>query len=133
MKIFKNIRNNPGQTEKYGNLKFDKINKKLSSCKPALDLLFLSGFEKTKNNKRLIWMNTNNNMIMIQHIQHELQSNTIGDNNMSSLTVQSDNPKQSKQSNTEQQSQQVENTPINGTLSVSFCLNLNASETIFHC
>ena len=109
------MRNNPGQREKYGNLKFEKINQKLSSCKPALDLLFLSGFKTSENNQRLIWANTNDNIIMIQKIQNELQSNTTADNNTSSVTPQS-NVEQPEQCNNVQQSQQVSNTQINRTL-----------------
>ena len=115
MKIFKNIRNNPGQSEKYGNLKFDKINEKLSTCKPALDLLFLSGFEKSENNKRLIWINTNNNMNMMQNIQNELQSNTIHDTSSSAMTSMN-NPQQSQHSNNNPQSQQVLDVTMNTML-----------------
>ena len=112
MKIFKNISDNPGQNEKYGNLKFNKINQKLSSCKPALDLLFLSGFKKSKNDKRLIWINTNDNIRIMQHIQNELQSHITSHDNISSVITQNDNPEQPQQSIKSQQSQQVSNTPI---------------------
>ena len=61
---------------------FGKINKKLSKCKPALDLLYLSGFQKSDNNKRLTWSNTNNNndIILLNRIHNELKSMTSNDN-----------------------------------------------------
>ena len=64
--------------QKYGNLHFKKINKKFSKCKPALDLLFVSGFKKSEDGKRLIWTheNNSNNILLINHIQNELNSIT---------------------------------------------------------
>ena len=69
-KIYGNIINNPTQTSKYGNLNLAKINEKLSTCKPALKLLYLSGFEKSKDNTRLIWKNANDNMNILHFIYH---------------------------------------------------------------
>ena len=62
--------------EKYGNLHFGKINKKLTKCIPALKLLFLTGFKKSKDDKRLIWTNTKNNFMIIKYVKNALQSNT---------------------------------------------------------
>ena len=81
LKIYKNLSNNPNEIEKYGDLNFYKIDQKLSSCKPAMDLLFLSGFTKSQNNNRLIWTNTNNNIMMVNHIQNALQSSSSNYNN----------------------------------------------------
>ena len=80
-KICQNLINNPTQTQKYGHLNFDKINKKLSKCKPAMDLLYLSGFIKSNNNRRFIWQNTQNNMTMLKHIQNALKSINTNNNN----------------------------------------------------
>ena len=85
-KIYQNISNNPSQTQKYGDLHYEKINKKLSKCKPAMELLFLSGFEKSNNNKRLIWRNTQNNMTILKHIHNKLIS--ISDNGNTSVIAQ---------------------------------------------
>ena len=74
MKIFANITNNPSNTQKYGNLHLNKITNKLSTCQPVFKLLLLSGFEAKENNKRLIWTNTNENMIILKHIQNTLKS-----------------------------------------------------------
>ena len=90
LKIFGNIINNPSQTQKYGNLHSNKIMNKLTKCKPGLRLLLLSGFEATENNKRLIWMNTNNNMLKLKNIQNTLKSmidtKSITINNMPNKT-----------------------------------------------
>ena len=65
LKIFTNILNNPSEIGKYGNLNFNKINKKLSIAmyKPVLQSLFIAGSnEYTSDNiPRLIWMNTSSN------------------------------------------------------------------------
>lgn len=73
--MLKNIVNNPSQTQKFGNLNYDKINKKLLSCKPALQLLFISEFKKSvsdNNQTRLIWNNTTENMTILYSIQQIL-------------------------------------------------------------
>ena len=85
LKICNNIANNPTQIGKYGDLHFEKINKKLSKCKPAMDLLFLSGFTKSNNSKRLVWTNTQNNIMILEHIQNALKS--INDNNNDTISA----------------------------------------------
>ena len=77
LKVFNNIINNPTQLRKYGNLNFGKMKKRLSSCKPAFDLLILSGFKTSENDKKLIWTNTNNNMEMMKSIHDILVSMNI--------------------------------------------------------
>ena len=77
LKIYKNIINNPSQLQKYGDLHFGKISTKLSKCKPALDLLISSGFQKSNDNTRLIWTYINNdgsNTILLNHVQNELKA-----------------------------------------------------------
>eukprot|EP01084_Bolivina_argentea_P114578 203947_1 len=54
-KILFNIINNPSQIEKYGNLNFERIKKKLNCCPPALRILFCVGFEESNNGNRLVW------------------------------------------------------------------------------
>ena len=75
--ICDNIINNPSQTEKFGKLNFDEINKKLTSCKPALDLLFIAGFNKLSidNKTRLLWTNTNDNLTNLTLIHQILSLN----------------------------------------------------------
>ena len=58
---------------KYGNLHSKKIHNKLSKCKPALDLLFIVGFKISNNNKRLIWSNTTNNLVLISYLYDQMQ------------------------------------------------------------
>ena len=72
MKIVKNIINHPSKTQKYGDLKLRTIVQKLTKCEPALKLLFLCGFKKSENNKRLIWSDTNNNIMKLRHIKIKL-------------------------------------------------------------
>ena len=76
LKICENIINNLSQIERYGNLHAHarKINEKLNKCKPALNLLYIAGFEKSNNNTQLIWMNTNNNIQSLINIHQTLQS-----------------------------------------------------------
>ena len=74
LKIFTNILNHPTQLHKYGNLKFDKIGGKLSNCRPALKLLALSGFQLSETETRLIWLNTDENMVTLKHIKNVLSS-----------------------------------------------------------
>ena len=85
LKIYQNIINNPSETEKYGDLNFKKISKRLSKCKPALDLLLLSGFEKSSNNRRLIWKNTQNNILILKHMNNSLKS--INNSKMSNTEI----------------------------------------------
>ena len=77
LKISKNILDNPTQISKYGNLNFEKINKKLSNCKPALDLLFIAGFviKTSDNEKRLIWSDTEEHMTILHYIHEILNFN----------------------------------------------------------
>ena len=77
LKIFNNIINNPSKISKYGNLKFDKISKKLSMCQPALQLLFIAGFnvEDYNDKSRLIWRNTEENMNEMINIYSVLNMN----------------------------------------------------------
>ena len=86
MKIFKNIIENPTQTQKYGDLHFGKIGKKFAKCKPALDLLLLCGFKKSNDGKRLIWTDSDNNngISLLNHVQHELKSMIGNDENIDS-------------------------------------------------
>ena len=74
LRIYENIIQNPSQIKKYNNLNAKRIHQILSKCKPAYNLLLISGFNKTKNNTRLIWENTNNNVIVMQHVYNKLQS-----------------------------------------------------------
>ena len=74
LKIITNIINHPSQTQKYSNLNSNRIKQKLTKCQPALKLLWLCGFEKSDNNKRLIWTNTNNNMLILRHTKIKLSS-----------------------------------------------------------
>ena len=79
LKIFTNILNNPSEIEKYGNLNFDKINKKLSMCQPALQLLSIAGFNEycdDTRSRRLIWRNTTANMREMRNIYNVLKINT---------------------------------------------------------
>ena len=69
LKICKNLINNPNQTQKYGKLNLQKIGQKLSNCEPALKLLLYVGFEMSQDKKRLIWSHTQNNMMLLQHVQ----------------------------------------------------------------
>lgn len=72
MKIFTNIINNP-QISKYGNLNYQKIKNKLSECKPALQLLFISGF--VIKDERLIWTNNDEAMNKMQNMNTLLTMN----------------------------------------------------------
>ena len=77
LKIFSNLINHPIKRKKYrafNNAK--KINKKLSRCKPAQHILLLSGFTLSNDQTRLIWMNTNENMMVIKYIHNILSSMT---------------------------------------------------------
>ena len=86
LRIIDNIVNNPSQTQKYGNLNLQKIKSKLKTCQPALELLFLSGFTKTPNNERLIWRNTNDNIMRLRHINLKLSSMTNNPSSISNTT-----------------------------------------------
>ena len=84
LKIFSNILNNLSEIGKYGNLNYNKINKKLSMCKPALQLLFIAGFNQyiCDDKRRLIWRNTTENMREMRNIynvlnMHEEEINTF--------------------------------------------------------
>ena len=74
LKIFKKIINNPSQIEKYGDLRLKRISAKLSKCQPAFDLLFIAGFRRRENNKRLVWSNTNDNNISLKRVYEKLKS-----------------------------------------------------------
>ena len=74
IKIFTNIINNPTNTQKYGDLHALKMMKKFARCKPAGDLLLLSGFQPSNDNKRLIWTKTTNNMMKIRYIYTTLST-----------------------------------------------------------
>ena len=74
MKILSKIINNPTQTQKYGNLHGLKMMQKFAKCKPAGDLLLLSGFQPSNDNKRLIWTNTTNNMKKLKYIHATLST-----------------------------------------------------------
>ena len=78
LKIFKKIISNRFELSKYGNLNFEKINEKLSNCKPAFELLFIVGFvaRNVEDKQRLIWMNTPENMQQITDIAWILNMNT---------------------------------------------------------
>ena len=78
--ILNNIINNASEISKYDNLNFHEINEKLSMCPPALQLLFIAGFnvEDCKDNKsRLIWRNTTENMIKMRNIYSILSMKKI--------------------------------------------------------
>ena len=74
LKIFANIIKYPTKTEKYGNLHAQKMKQKLSECKPAEDMLLYSGFTLSNDTTRLIWKNTNENIIVIKYIHDTLTS-----------------------------------------------------------
>ena len=74
LKICSNIINNPTQTQKYGHLNLQKIGQKLSKCEPALKLLMFVGFEISENKTRLIWINTENNAMLLTHVKQTLSS-----------------------------------------------------------
>ena len=110
LKIVENLINRPTEIHKYGDLSYKKIKQKLSKCKPGLDLLYLSGFQKSGNDKRLIWKNTNNNVKMLKHIQHELKSifqDNNNQNNNSFLMISTNNMSKQVKSFDTQQTQQV--------------------------
>ena len=69
LKIYTNLINNPNQTQKYGDLNVNKMAKKLSKCKPAIQLLAISGFEINETETRCIWKNTTKNVTLIKHIK----------------------------------------------------------------
>ena len=104
LKIYKNIMNNPTEMKKYGDLHSGKINKKLSKCKPAFDLLLLSGFRKANNDTRLIWTSNNNdsNVMLLKHIQNQLKSILDDDN---SNNIDSNESKQAEPVTTQQMQQ----------------------------
>lgn len=75
-KILENIINHPSETEIYGKLNFSRIYKKLTSCQPAFDLLFIAGFCATFDGKeRLIWQNTAENIVRLTLIYQILSLN----------------------------------------------------------
>ena len=89
-----NIINNPTKIEKYGNLKAKSIIQKLDQCLPAVTILFLSGFESSNDDTRLIWVNTTDNMITIKYIHNTLTSlinpiskENINDNNQNTELI----------------------------------------------
>ena len=78
MQISENLLHNQSQIEKYANLDAIEIKHKLSSCQPALNLLFIAGFAEINidNNPRLVWCNTTENMINLQNIHQILSFDT---------------------------------------------------------
>ena len=80
LSVFEKIINNPMEISKYGNLNYNKINNKLSNCKPGLKLLLLAGFTVKHLNQdddkpRLIFENTKENMIKMINICKILRMN----------------------------------------------------------
>ena len=92
LKILSKIINNPTQTQKYGDLNLQKISQKVSNCQPIIKLLLLSGFEKSQNNKRLTWSNTNNNMIALKHIHTKLSELVTTATKSATLQPNGNNP-----------------------------------------
>ena len=74
LKIFSNIINHPTKLEKYGDLHAKKINQKLSECGPAGELLSFSGFTLSNDETRLMWTQTDENLMIIKHIYNTLSS-----------------------------------------------------------
>merc|ERR1712228_445438 len=75
-KIFRNLLNHLSETNKFGNLKLQKIRNKLSQCQPAFDLLILSGFEEAESDDdtRLIWKNSDESLKLLKQIYNALRS-----------------------------------------------------------
>ena len=79
LKIFNNIISNPSDIAKYGDLNFEKIKANLSKCLPALKLLFIAGFivkDNENEEKRLIWINTKENIKQMRNITEILKLNS---------------------------------------------------------
>ena len=62
-KILTNIINNPSETEKYGDLNYDKIAKKFQQCPVMIQLCILSGFKivNNENNQKRLKLEGDNN------------------------------------------------------------------------
>ena len=90
MKIFTKIINNPTQTQKYGNLHSLKMMQKFAKCKPAGDLLLLSGFTPSNDKKRLIWTYNTNNMMKLQYIHATLSTMIDSSSSMKTTNSQID-------------------------------------------
>ena len=73
LKIFGNLLNNLSELEKYGNLNFIKISKKLEKCNPAIHLLFIARFEKSNDGKRLIWKNNEESINDLKNVYNALK------------------------------------------------------------
>eukprot|EP01084_Bolivina_argentea_P020279 37728_1 len=74
LKIMKNILNNLSEIQKYGNLNFQKIEEKLSKCKPGLYLLFMIGFKITNNGQRLMFVSNNNSIKTLKNVYYSLKT-----------------------------------------------------------
>ena len=72
-KILGNLCTSPTNV-KFGDLNHAKINKKLSTCKPALSLLFAAGFARSANGERLKWKDTQHNRRHLADIFGALQA-----------------------------------------------------------
>eukprot|EP01084_Bolivina_argentea_P130910 231100_1 len=59
-KILNNLLTNLSEIDKYGDLNRDTMQLKFSKCTPALDLLFIAGFEISNDTTRLKWKHKNN-------------------------------------------------------------------------
>ena len=68
-----NLRASP-TNPKFGDLNHAKITKKLSSCIPALSLLFAAGFARSADGERLKWKDTQSNRKRLADIYGALQA-----------------------------------------------------------
>eukprot|EP01084_Bolivina_argentea_P216579 367896_1 len=71
--ILTNLKKHSDNISKYGNLNYKKISHKLQNCTPALNLLFLSGFQPSNDQQRLIWIDNNHNSIWLNNVYLSLQ------------------------------------------------------------
>ena len=72
-KILSNLRASPTNA-KFGDLNNAKITKKISSCSPALSLLFAVGFVRSADGERLKWKDTQHNRKRLSDIYSALQA-----------------------------------------------------------
>ena len=76
-----NIIKHQQELNKYGELNYIKIRKKLSACPPAINLLFLVGFTKSKQETRLQWIHTNTNLQILTKVYKTLIAILNNNNN----------------------------------------------------
>ena len=90
LKIFNNIINNPSN-EKYRNLNFNAINKKINSNKLCLNILNHCGFYKSPDGNRLLFDSKNiNKLKRIKLLLLQSQNNNNNTNNHDIQELMSD-------------------------------------------